>query len=172
MQATYLAHHGVKGMKWGVRKDDRYTSSSYSKRRNTAIEKTVSSMLTNQMAVRKAQSEGDSRGAARSWRKVNKDTQRYLKLTKDPAYNALMKQKRKGTVIGAALGGYPGAIIGNSVASNTKKGQALSAAYAKRYSEVQQHLSDHEKATTMKAGQAAVAQALVDMMKKQRPDIY
>ena len=170
--SAYLMHHGVKGMKWGVRKrDERYSDSPFSKRRNTKIQKLTSRMMTNQMAMREAQSVGNTKAANKAWQKVNKDTARYMIATKDPAYKNVQRQRRKGLVIGIAAGGAIGGAIGQSVAMSTKKGQALSAEYARRYSEIQQHLSTHEKLLTQTHGKDAVDKALAKMMKK-RPDIY
>lgn len=172
MQNLYLAHHGVKGMKWGVRKkDDRYSDSPYSKRRNTKIQKLTSRMMTNQMAMREAQSVGNTKVANKALRQINQDTNRYMRATKDPAYTALNKHLNTAGTIGYVVGGIPGAFIGASIAKNTKKGQLLVGSYVSRYSEIQQRLSTHEKALTQAHGKDAVDKALAEMMKK-RPDIY
>ena len=73
--AIYLAHHGVKGQKWGVRRyqnEDgsltsagvkRYNSGTYAKslnRLDTDISKTIHKRAKNEIAIQKAARKGDT----------------------------------------------------------------------------------------------------------------
>ena len=121
-----LKHHGILGMKWGVRKDNKHTNPNYTDQQRKRDREIYGSRGVSR--INKAMNNGDTISVARGTEKTKRD-------------HVLGRQKyvrQGGKIVGASVGAI-GSQIGISAlisAANTRVGNELASKLLGKHSQV------------------------------------